>query len=289
MPANRLLLPVANPDTADRLLETAINIARDRSLEILVLSVVTVPMQLSLEQARRDLDIADRRTLVADVAERARSDGLEASGRIRFARTVASAICGVTAAEPVSTILLGWRGRPRRQDVVLGSHIDGVLADAPCDVLVERLDEGPTEVSSILVPVAGGPNTELAAEVAGSLARAHEARVELVTVTAGRDEETVAEARDLLTRTAPALGAVEAVERTVLEGAVIETIVDRTARHDATVIGAAETGLLRRVLVGSVPETVGREADSTVVMAKRNEPVSQALWRRLRDRVRELR
>ncbi|WP_265110254.1 universal stress protein [Halosolutus halophilus] len=286
MPDDRLLLPVANPDTADRLLGTAIDVARDRSLEILVLSVVTVPVQLSLEQARRELEIDDRKALVDDAVEQSRANGIEATGRIRFARSAATAICGLAEDDSVSTILLGWRGRPRRQDVVLGSTIDAVLADAPCDVLVERLDEGPIRVSSLLVPVAGGPNTELAAEVAGSLARAREAHVELVTVTADRDDETVAEARELLDRTEPSLGAVESVERTVLAGPVVETIVDRTARHDVTVIGAAEGGFLRRVLVGSVPEAVGREADSTVIMARRNEPVSQALWRRLRDRVR---
>ncbi|MFC4544114.1 universal stress protein [Halosolutus amylolyticus] len=286
MPPDRLLLPVANPDTADRLLDTAIDVARDRALEILVLSVVTVPVQLSLEQARRELEIDDREALVDDVVGQARANGVDATGRIRFARNAATAICGVAEDDPVSTILLGWRGRPRRQDVILGSTIDAVLTDAPCDVLVERLDEGPAGVSSILAPVAGGPNTDLAAETAGSLAREREAHVELVTIVTDRDDDTVADARDLLASTESALGAVPSVERTVLSGPVVETIVDRTARHDVTVVGAAEGGFLRRVLVGSVPEAVARGADSTVIMARRNEPVSRALWRRARDRIR---
>lgn len=286
MPDARLLVPVANPETADRLLDTAVDIAADRDLEVLVLTVVTVPMQLSLEQARSDFDVTERESMVNDAVERVRGYGISATGRIRFGRNVAGGIRDIASEESVETILLGWRGRPRRRDVVLGSHIDDVLSDAPRDVLVKRIDRDRRAVSSVLVPVAGGPNTEFAAETAGALARAHDARIELVTVVPDREEATVAEARDLLNRTAPALGAVESVEQIVLEGSVAETIVDRSADHDVTVVGAAEGGFLRRALVGDVPEAIGREADGAVLMAKRRQDVSDALWRRIRDRLR---
>ncbi|MFC4436729.1 MULTISPECIES: universal stress protein [Natrialbaceae] len=286
MPNARLLVPVANPETADRLLDTAVDIAADRDLEVLVLTVVTVPMQLSLEQARSEFDVAGRESMVTEAVDRVRGYGISATGRIRFGRSVAGGIRGIASKESVETILLGWRGRPRRRDVVLGSHIDDVLADAPCDVLVKRIDRDRRAVSSVLVPVAGGPNTEFAAETAGALARAHDARIELVTVVPDREEATVAEARDFLDRTAPALGAVESVEQTVFEGSVVETIVDRSADHDVTVVGAAEGGFLRRALVGDVPEAIGQEADGVVLMAKRRRDVSDALWRRIRNRLR---
>ncbi|ELY60472.1 UspA domain-containing protein [Natronococcus amylolyticus DSM 10524] len=286
MSGDRLLVPVANPETSDRLLDTAIDLATDRDLEILVLSVVTVPMQVPLGDARHQFDVDDQEALVADAVERATGYGVAAVGRVRFGRSVADGIRGVATDESVDAILLGWRGRPRRRDVVLGSYIDDVLADAPCDVLVKRIDRDRRAVSSVLVPVAGGPNTEFAAETAGALARAHDARIELVTVVPDREEETVAEARDLLNRTAPALGAVESVEQTVLEGSVVETIVERSSEHDVTVVGAAEGAFLRRALVGDVPEAIGREAESAVIMAKRKQDVPEALWRRLRDRFR---
>ncbi|WP_293027018.1 universal stress protein [Natronococcus sp.] len=286
MPADRLLVPVANPETADRLLDTAIDVATDRDLELLVFSVVTVPMQVPLREARRQFDVDDREALVADAVERATGYGVSAVGRVRFGRSVADGVRSVATDESVDAILLGWRGRPRRRDVVLGSYIDDILADAPCDVLVKRIDRDRRAVSSVLVPVAGGPNTEFAAETAGALARAHDARIELVTVVPDREEATVAEARDLLNRTAPALGAVESVEQTVLEGSVVETIVERSSDHDVTVVGAAEGGFLRRALVGDVPEAIGREADGAVIMAKRKQDVPEALWRRLRERFR---
>ena len=47
-----LLVPVANPKTADRQLETAIDIAADRSYRILLMYVLEVPSQLSLVDGR---------------------------------------------------------------------------------------------------------------------------------------------------------------------------------------------------------------------------------------------
>jgi nucleotide-binding universal stress UspA family protein len=286
MPTERLLVPVANPETADRLLDTAADVAADRDLEVVVLAVVTVPMQVPLGEARREFDIDNRSDLVADAVERTRRRGVTATGRVRFGRDVVAGIRSVVERQEIGTILLGWRGRPRRRDVVLGSYIDDLLADPPCDVLVKRIDRDRRAVSSVLVPVAGGLNTEFAAETVGALARAHDARIELATVVPDREEGTVTDARDLLNRTAPALGAVESVEQTVLEGSVVETIVERSANHDVTVVGAAEGGFLRWALVGDVPEAIGREADGAVLMAKRRQDVPAALWRRLRDRFR---
>lgn len=289
MSTDRLLVPVANPETADRLIDTAIDVARDRDLEVLVLTVVTVPMQLSLEKARADLEVDEAEAVVRDAVETVRKTGLRATGRVRFGREVPTSVLAVAEDESVETILLGWRGRPRRRDVVLGGHIDTVLSKASCDVLVKRIDRDDGTISSVLVPVAGGPNTTFAAETAGAIAREHDAGVELLTVlSSDHDESAVRDARELLDGTVSALGSVPAVDRTVLAGDVVDTIVDRSSRHDVTVVGAAERRLLRRVLVGDVPEAVGREAESAVVMARRPENVKATLWRRFRRRIRSL-
>lgn len=283
-----ILVPVANPETADRLLHTAVDLARDRDGEILVLHVVAVPMQASLEQARDGID--EERAAVEYAVDVARDAGVPVTGRVRFGRDVAGGVLDVAAERSVETILLGWRGRPRRRDVVLGSFVDTILSDAPCDVLVKRIDRERGAVSSVLVPVAGGPNTDYAAETAGVLARQHDARVELVSIVApDADESAVERARDALNGADAAVGAVEAVEQNVVRGSdVIETIVERSSGHDVTIVGAAEGGLFGRVLVGEVPERAARGVDGTVLVAKRHRAVPGALWRRVTDRVRTL-
>ncbi|MFC4987993.1 universal stress protein [Saliphagus infecundisoli] len=288
MPGDRpaVLVPVANPETAERLLDTAIDLARDRDLSILVLTVVEVPMQLPLERAREAMDVESEEAVVTSARGLAAEAGVPATGRLRFGRDVAGGVVSVAEREEVEAILVGWRGRPRRREIVLGSYIDEILSEALCDVLVKRIDRASDAVESILVPVAGGPHTEYAAEVAGSIAREHGARVELVTVVGDEDEERMAEARELLTQTSAALGAVESVEETVLVGDVVPEIVERGRErgHDVTVLGATRGGFLRRVLVGDVPEAIARESEGAVIMARRGRRVV-ALWKRLRNRL----
>ena len=287
MAQDRLLVPVANPETAERLLETAIDVAADRELELLVVHVIEVPRQLSLVHASESLDTEPGESVVTDAVDRARSAGIEATGRVRFGRDVASGLVTLSERNDVVAAVLGWRGRPRRREVVLGSYIDTVLAEADCDVLVKRIDRESDEVGSVLVPVAVGPHRELAAEVAGAIARQRGAAVELVTVVpTDADDAAVDDARTLLTSASASLGAVESVTETVCrDDDVVQTIVDRAASHDATVLGAGGSGLFHRVLVEDVPETVAREVDGAVVMVRRSEGLPRTLWRRIRGRL----
>lgn len=281
-----LLVPVANPETAERLLDTAIDIARDRDLEILALTVVEVPMQLPLAQASESMDVDEEERIVNYARELAEGAGVPVTGRLRFGRDVATSVVNVAERDAVEATLLGWRGRPRRRDIVLGSYIDEILSESALDVLVKRIDREGEGVESILVPVAGGPHTAYAAEIAGSLAREHGARIELATVVGDESEETMTEARELLTDASATLGAVESVEETVLVGDVVSEIEARVRErgHDVTVLGATRGGLLRRVLVDDIPESIARESEGAVIMARRGRRVT-ALWRRLRDRL----
>lgn len=282
----RLVLPVANPETASRLLETAVDIASDRDLELLVVHVVVVPDQTSLEQARASMDADPGESVVSDTVDGARAAGVEATGLVRYGHDVAGSLVSLADGDDVEAMLLGWHGRPRRRDVVLGSYIDTVLREAACDVLVERIDRDRGPITSTLVPVAGGPHTKFATEIAGAVARAHDARIELVTVIeSSADDAAVADARSLLDRTAPSLGAVESVTQTVVrEDDVVDAIRQATVDHDVAVLGAGGSGRLHRIVATDVAEAIARQAESDVVLCRRHENRTRTLWRRLVDR-----
>ncbi|AGB15281.1 universal stress protein UspA-like protein [Halovivax ruber XH-70] len=288
MTADRLLVPVANPETADRLLETAVDVAQDRGLELLVVHVIDVPSQTSLEQARASMDREPGESVVSQTVERARAAGVEATGLVRYGHDVAGSLVDLASGADVEAMLLGWHGRPRRRDIVLGSYIDTVLREAACDVLVERVDRDRGPIESVFVPVAGGPHTEYAAEIAGSIARERDASVELATVVAvGADEETVEEAQALLAQTSPALGAVDSVATTVLRSNEVSVgIVDHTAEHGLTILGAGGSGLLHRIVADDVAESVARQADSDVLLCRQRDRPAKTLLYRLQDGLR---
>ncbi|EMA37935.1 amino acid permease [Halococcus hamelinensis] len=277
----RILVPLANPETTDRLLRTAIDLARERDAEIRVMSVVTVPRQTPVEEGRQFVDT--KREHLEDAIGTAEAAGVPAGGTVRIGHDVAEAVIATAEEDDVDEILLGWRGRSRRRDFVLGSNVDRVATDAPCDVLVERIGP-PTAVGSILVPTAGGPHAEYAAEVADALAKANDARVRVVSVVPPGASADDRERAERTVETTAALVEPEVVETDVVEGnEVVPTIVSLSADHDVTVVGASREGLLQRLVFGAIPEAVGLEADGTVIMAKRRldlrSRLSRWFWR----------
>ena len=266
-----LLVPVANLETADRLLDTAVDIARDRQYEILVTYVVEVPAQLPLSEGDNVLDDRDEDTLT-HAETTVEEAGVPVDGRIRYARDTARGIVGAAVQYEADLALLGWRGRPPRRDIVLGSYVDTVLRNAPCDVLVKRIrTPQPEEIESVLVPVAPGSHTRVATELAGAIARQHAATVTLVHVLpeaateADRDTAT-----ELLDEAAGALGEVDTTQTILESDHVSGGITDETASHDVTVLGASERSLLRKKLLGTVSDAVGRHGAGTVMIAQRH-------------------
>jgi nucleotide-binding universal stress UspA family protein len=174
------------------------------------------------------------------------------------------------------------RGRGYRRDVVLGSNVDQVITQARCDVLVERIGARGT-IESILVPTAGGPHAEFAAEIAHAIALVTGARVEVIYVITP-DVSDDARTERILTSTASVLEDVE-MDTLVVEGdEVVETIVEHSADHDMTIIGATRESLLQQLVVGTIPEEVGRRASNTVIMAKRDLGITSRLNRWFRGR-----
>jgi nucleotide-binding universal stress UspA family protein len=268
-----LLVPVANPETVERLLDTAIDIARERSMRIVVLHVVEVPPQLPLSAGDSLIEEhGEEERLLDDAIEQGTAAGVTVESRMRYARDVATGIVGAVDVHDADALLVGWRGRPRRRDVVLGSFLDRILGEAPCDVFVKRIRSPTGDITSILVPVAGGPHGELAVELAGTIASQHEAVVQLLYIQGPSASESAQEdAAVLLEESSSRLEDLDIrVEATVLQSEhVAGRITDETANHDLTILGATREAFLRRMLVGSVAEGVGRTAVSSVILARR--------------------
>jgi len=265
-----ILVPIANPDNVEQLMRTALDVATDRDAEIEVMTVVKVPPQTPLSEGRAF--VGEERAVLQeaiDVAQ-ARRPEVPVSGTVRIGNDVATTIIDTIDATDVDAVLLGWRGRGhRRRDAVLGSNVDQVVRRAGCDVLVERI--GPaTDIDSILVPSAGGPHADFAAEVASAIARPNDATVCLLSVV---PPDASAGDRDRARETVEGIAADHPevpTETRIAAGAdVAEVIVETSADHDVTVVGATREGLLKQVLFGTVPERVGRDTASTVIMTKR--------------------
>ncbi len=268
-----LLVPVANPETAARLLDTAIDIAHGQSMRIIVLHVFEVSPQVPLSEGASLIeDDGEEVQVLEDAVEQAADAGVSVESRMRYARDIATGIVGAVDVHDADALLVGWRGRPRRRDIILGSFLDRILGEAPCDVFVKRIRTPSREIDSILVPVAGGSHCELAIELAGTIALQRDATVHLLHVThPDADDSTQEDTSALLQNYDTSLSDIDiSVGSTTLRGDhVAGTITDETTNHDLTILGATRDPSLKRKLVGSVAEGVGRAAANSVILTRK--------------------
>jgi APA family basic amino acid/polyamine antiporter len=178
-----------------------------------------------------------------------------------------------TVLENASDLLvLGWPGYTNTAGRLFGSVIDPILDNPPTDIAVVRY-RAFRPLRSILVPVAGGPNSRRAARMAVSMARGEAdgpVRVTLLHVlqpgSGPADKVRAGQAMDYALEGL----SYEAVERRVVEGAdVVSAVLAAAEGHDLIVVGATQEPLFKNLLMGNIPEQVARRAAVTVIMVKR--------------------
>ena len=272
----RVAVAVAKPEHLEQLMRTAIDLARERDGEIFVISVVVTsrssPFALYQDEVIKEEFSDDRRELLDRAIAIAEPTEVDVDGRLVVADSVARGI--ITAVEEceADVVLMGWHARTHR-DLVMGHTVDEVVTSAPCDVLLEKIGETASEVDEILLPAGDGPDMDLATTVARAIARANDARVEIVRVISPKATAQQREnALDLLAKTETKLGDIPTKTTILEEEEIVDTLIEEAEKRDVTVIGGGRGGWFRRVVVGSTARGVGRHAEATLIVATKNRP-----------------
>jgi formate/nitrite transporter FocA (FNT family)/nucleotide-binding universal stress UspA family protein len=134
----------------------------------------------------------------------------------------------------------------------------------PCDFLVAN-DRG-LDPSRILLPTAGGPDSDLTAELARTLQRVANADVELLHVVADAADERAGEA---FLRDWAATHDLTDATITVDSGAVEPAIARAATDSTMLMLGATEQGLLSRLVQNSLHLDVINDVDCSVLLAER--------------------
>ena len=161
---SRILIPVANPLTAEELVQIGAALLDPKAGVLTVLGIVEVPEGTPLSEGATHARQA-RRLLqrVLDYAPDGREDPHRRSHRA--ARRRRSRRGGDRAGRRSDRHRLGRqasRPRSRAQPTpVFSPTIDEVVRESPCDIAVVK-QGAPMEFGRILVPIRGGPHAELA-------------------------------------------------------------------------------------------------------------------------------
>jgi Kef-type K+ transport system membrane component KefB len=183
-----VVVPMANPATAPRLMRVASAFARaDGGIVVPLMVVPSETDQEGLQQAR-DLD--------DEVMQVAQSAGAEARSVLRIDASAEAGIAHTVVEHQGSLLVMGWKGGTIRRGALFGGIIDGVLSRTAVPTLL--VHEGDWDVRRVLLVIdetvttaAGAPALGLAIEAARLLSREAGVKVEVVT----NQEDRVVDAR----------------------------------------------------------------------------------------------
>ena len=289
----RILIPVANPLTAEELIRLGASILDKKTGELTALGIVEVPEGMPLSEGATRARHA-RRLLqrVLDFAP----EGTTIHPIVRIGRRAAEGIIEASGEQEADLVIFGWGGKaPAAREgagpTVFSPTIDEVVRDSPCDIAVVK-QRGATKIKRILVPVRGGPHAELAIRFADAIARSNDAQVVVLHLVPPGITATV---RNQAERALSAFikqhlrGKGEAILR---EAPNVRTAILREAeKADLVVMGASAQPFGsdgENYLFGALPESIAARARPTVIVVKTRESIGKSTFEQLAARAETL-
>ena len=288
----RIVIPVANPATAEELIRLGADLLEPRSGELTALGIVEVPEGMPLSEGATRARHARR--LLQKVLDFA-PEGTPIHPIVRIGRHAAEGIVEAAAELDADLLVFGWGGKaPGNREGITAPFsptIDVVVREATCDIAVVK-QRGAREIRRIVVPVRGGPHAELALRFGAAIAIRHDAElVALHIVPPGITLAVRAQAeRALLAFVRQHTTA--RVEAVVREAANVRNAILREAeRADLVVMGASAaptSGDVSPHLFGAMPEAIATRAKASVVVVKTHEAIGRQTFEQLASKAETL-
>ncbi len=258
-----IMVAVANPANASQLIQSTFRLCGAKNAHLELIHMVQVPDQVSLHDAEKYTQPGKEGIFEVMLSL---AMHFPINSTIRYCRNVARGIVSAIREKKTKMLVLGWHGVRDVGIFNLGSKIDPIIEQSPCNVVVLKDCGGNKVFKSALVPIAGGPNGALALEIASILTAPDEGTVTAFCVDTGRgpvDFDAFLDSNkkfdiprdNLKTKTVQAKSAVKA-------------ILKEAKNHDLVVLGTTQKPLLRQMGRMSLPEKIACRTPKPVVMVK---------------------
>ena len=174
----RLLVLIANPETADRLLQIAATVAKYNDYEVECLQVITISRDNNPSET--PVKTANSRGLLLSAEVMGQKWRIPVHTQIKVAHDVANATLETIKERHIDLVLMGWKGSTDTPGRIFGNIIDTLIRQATCEALLVKLgkdiNKNRYDISSFginfkrcLVPMAGGPNSKVALKLLPAL------------------------------------------------------------------------------------------------------------------------
>jgi len=265
-----IMVAVANPANATQLIQSTYRLCGAKDAQVELIHMVPVPDLVSLRDAKKYTQPGKEGLFEVMLSL---SMHFPISTTIRYCRNIARGIVSAIREKKTKMLVLGWHGVKHHDIFSIGSKIDPIIEQSPCNVVVLKDCGGNKEFKSALVPIAGGPNGAFALEIASILTNPDGGTVTAFTVDSGR------RAFDLdafVDENARKLGIPRHhfKTKTIKSNSTVKAILTEAKKYDLVVLGTTQKPLLLQIGRMSLPEKIACRTSKPVVMVKSNIGVS---------------
>lgn len=268
----QVLVPVANPRSLEGLIPAALNAARQHEGAITLLHIITVPEQLPLAAGKEYIERTE------ELRQRALSmledEDVQVEFEVRITHRVTRAIREAAEEKAANLLIMGWRGRSREPNTMVGRNIDDLVDQINCKVLVvqQELHRMPER---ILIPVQDPKQVRFSLEAIGYLTGAPIVEKVIMHVFPDHSPPDIREAffdqvrheiRTFEERFPKTKGSISVKGVTAPDP--ITGIVATAKDYDYLVIGATRDGWLKRRFFDTTPSLLADRIDIPVALTR---------------------
>ena len=259
----RIMVAVANPNNAIPMVRSTYYISEARKGQVNLLHMVPVPEQVPLTDAK-ELILEGKEAIIEVMLHLIIKFPITTT--IRYCRNIARGILSAVKEKKIQMLIMGWEGKSRRHPFSLGSTLDYVLERAHCNVVILK-GLGDKTFKNILVPVAGGPNSCFALEIASILAERHDGKITALSV---NDEKRKIDINKLTIpqKNGDCIVSDRISMKRVTAPSISDVILKESKCYDLVILGHTQDPLIRQLTRDSKTCKVGVGCEKPLIIVK---------------------
>ncbi|MCK5172183.1 MAG: universal stress protein, partial [Planctomycetes bacterium] len=265
----RVMVAIANPANATALVQGTYKLCGAKDAQVELIHMLPVPDQVALTDAKKYMTPGKEALMEAMLSL---SLHFTISTTIRYCRNIARGIVSAIRQKKTQMLVLGWHGKSSKGIFNLGATVDPIIEQTPCDVVVMKDCSGNKTFENVLVPVAGGPNSAFALEIATIMAETENSTITAFTVDRGNEAFDIDQFLDVQAEQL-SIRRARFKSKTVKAKSTVLAILKESREHDLVVLGTTNKPMLVQMARQSLPEKIACRCKTPLVMVKKGQGV----------------